>query len=421
MGKSSTKILFFTAQILADGTVKYHWKPSPRLRKLGWSNLDLGTDFATACTRAIRRNEELTAWQQNRTAHGAHLGQPSIADARPRTIADLIVAYTRSDRFTGLSIATKRTYHNELRKITLWSDDGRIPVAHITRTACLQLRDHLVDSDAGKSATANFLRVLRLLLQYAVDREIIGTNPALKLDIPEADSRGHIIRKEAIELLDTAALALDYPSVRLAMMLGFWTMQRQSDLLSYTASDWRPVAAFDVRPETRQVLSDPNGAVWGLHRMQNKTKKWIAAPVPPPVRHMVQDALTANRARRVASTLILPDDRNQSRYHQRVFQRRFARVRMAAWYGAMLKRDWRLAKHIRSTQFRDFRRTGMCYFGELVVPVPLIAAISGHSIDYTQKILAVYMPNNTAFAIMGVAEAITRAAERSAIEQSMER
>ena len=76
----------------------------------------------------------------------------------------------------------------------------------------------------------------------------------------------------------------------------------------------------------------------------------------------------------------------------------------------MQLRDPGLAKHIRSTQFRDLRRTGMCYFAELGVPIQWIASISGHSIDYTQKILDTYIPSNTRFAVMGVAEAITRAA-----------
>ncbi len=87
----------------------------------------------------------------------------------------------------------------------------------------------------------------------------------------------------------------------------------------------------------------------------------------------------------------------------------------------MEKRDWRLAKHIRNSQFRDLRRTGMCYYAEMEVPIPWIAAISGHSINYTQTILDTYLPHNSRFAILGVAEAIIRSSEITDMAKNVER
>jgi integrase len=63
-------------------------------------------------------------------------------------------------------------------------------------------------------------------------------------------------------------------------------------------------------------------------------------------------------------------------------------------------------------QFRDLRRSGMCWLRELRVPVAMIASISGHSIDETQKILDTYMPRDTRSAAEGMAIAVTRQAAR---------
>lgn len=411
----SNRIKGLQAQQLADGTIKWHWKPSPRERRLGWGNLDCGTERKRAIELAEARNAEII----NADIGIGHNGGPQISELRPRTMRDLADAWTRSDHFKKqLRPNTQRLYKHSIAKLMMWTDNGAIPVAHISRASCLELRDALVRT-GQKAATANTLRVLRLLMQYAVDRGIIAVNPALKMRIPEADSRTHIIRAEAIELLDRAADALRLPSVKLGMMIGFWTMQRESDLLAYTRSDWKIIPPTDVPAEARASLCDAQGNVWGFMKDQIKTKVHVWPSVPPAVRDLVHAQIRTNEARTVPTIVILPDDRMAKRYSAKQFQRRFSEVRAVAWYGAIIRHDWRLAKHIRNTQFRDFRRTGMSYFGELRVPVPLIAAISGHSINYTQKILDTYMPANTRFAVMGLAEAITRAAERSLIEQRM--
>ncbi|HMS20024.1 hypothetical protein [uncultured Sphingorhabdus sp.] len=417
--KPSGKIKGLTPQLLADGTVSWNWKPSPRERRMGYTNLHCGTDRALAIQLAEARNAEIAAWEAGQSAIG-HNGGPPMASLRPRTMRELADDWVRSDHFRKqLAPKTQRLYRHSVGKLMEWTDKGSIPVAHISRAACLELRDALVRS-GKRSATANTLRVLRILMQYAVDRGVIAVNPALKLKIPESDKRSHIIRPEAIDLLDRAADALRLPSVKLAMMVGFWTMQRESDLLAYTANDWKVIPPSDVPPEARGALTDTQGNVWGFKKDQIKTKVHVWPSVPPAVRDLVHAQLKANRSRPVPTMVLLPDDRMAKSYSDKQFQRRFSQVRAVAWYGAMLRRDWRLAKHIRETQFRDFRRTGMCYFGELRVPVPLIAAISGHSIAYTQKIIDTYMPANTRFAVMGLAEAITRAAERTLIEERME-
>ncbi|MDA1813390.1 hypothetical protein PDK10_27570, partial [Bacillus cereus] len=92
------------------------------------------------------------------------------------------------------------------------------------------------------------------------------------------------------------------------------------------------------------------------------------------------------------------------------FQRRFAELRQSAADKA--KRDGlaELSADLLDLQFRDFRRTCVVVLGELGLADQLIAAITGHSLDETKRILEVYMPRTTGMA----ARAIMMSAERDA-------
>ena len=53
-------------------------------------------------------------------------------------------------------------------------------------------------------------------------------------------------------------------------------------------------------------------------------------------------------------------------------------------------------------QRRDLRRTGIVRLAEAGATVPQIAALSGHSIDYCQRILGTYLPRRTEVALGGI-------------------
>lgn len=407
------KIQGLTERKLANGTVKYHWKATPKERRAGWTGLDCGTDRTQAILMAEARNSEVAERER-----GLNGGQGDRTH-RPRTIRDLVDAYQADSAWRGLKPATRGTYEVAIRKILFWTDGGTIPVIHIDRQMVLALRKQLF-AKGPNAPGGNLLRVLRILMAFAVDQGLLSINPAEKIRIPQLPSRRHIIRGDAVALLHDTAARLGHDSVALAVLMGFWTMQRQADLLDYTRADWKVVSDSDLPQAAAKGLMDPQGQIWALRNKQNKTNEWVDAPLPPDLRILVAAKIAANAARDVPVMNILADDQQSRRYPQRLFQKHWNRVRMFAWGRAMQDRDWRLAKHIRSSQFRDLRRTGMCYFAELGVPVPWIAAISGHSIDYTQKILDTYMPANTRFAVMGVAEAISRAATAAANSKEIE-
>jgi hypothetical protein len=70
---------------LADGRWSYHWRPSPRLRKLGWTNLSLGTEYEEAAALARQRNEEVGKAHPGDAGLEAILARPSRAKRPPVT------------------------------------------------------------------------------------------------------------------------------------------------------------------------------------------------------------------------------------------------------------------------------------------------------------------------------------------------
>jgi hypothetical protein len=56
----------------------------------------------------------------------------------------------------------------------------------------------------------------------------------------------------------------------------------------------------------------------------------------------------------------------------------------------------------RHRQRRDLRRTGIVRLAEAGATTPQIAALSGHSIDYCQRIIDTYLPRRTEVALGGI-------------------
>jgi hypothetical protein len=95
---------------------------------------------------------------------------------------------------------------------------------------------------------------------------------------------------------------------------------------------------------------------------------------------------------------------------QRRFIRRFAELRQAAIDARSRPSDNELAAELEQLQFRDFRRTAVVFLGELGIADHLIAAITGHTLDETKKILETYMPRTTGMAARAIALSQARGA-----------
>lgn len=399
-------------QMLASGVYSWNWKPSPKLRKLGWTNHKLGEgggpdDLPTHVFAAWKeKDDQLKAWERG-VVEDTKKAPPTRID-----FAELVRCYKAETAWAELRPSTRAEYASRLRTLQTWALDGALDVRLIDADMVNDLRDALV-RDGRRHRTAALLRVLRIVLGYARSKRFITVNPAASEDlrIPGPPARTRILPWATVQLLVDRANAMRLPSMALAIELGFWILQRQGDLLGLSRMNWRVIE--DVDPRDRAVLAGRDGLVMGFRLRQHKTGAWIDAPVGPELRARVEAAMERTAARK--TTWIIGHDTEDQAYASWKFQRTFravvdAAIAAAGGAGADAAAD------LLDLQFRDLRRSGMCHFGDLAVPQNLITALSGHAVLGRRSILDTYMPGNTRSACAGVAMALRKIAELAARE-----
>lgn len=189
--------------------------------KLWWKFRRRG--FHPTQSRALFGSAEWWAWY-----NACGEGEPRQIGAertKPGTIAALIVAYYRSTSFTTLRASTQSTYRHEIERFREAHGDKGLATLegrHIRR---------MLDAKAGKPEAANnLLRILRILMSFAVERGLRRDNPTLGIRKVRSQSDGrHSWTEEEIARFETR-----WPTgtrQRLAMALMLFTGQRRSDVV----------------------------------------------------------------------------------------------------------------------------------------------------------------------------------------------
>ena len=139
---------------------------------------------------------------------------------------------------------------------------------------------------------------------------------------------------------------------------------------------------------------------------QQKTRTLVAVPVHRELEPLLKERLSEKSG----GMLLVPSPRGRP-WPRRNFSRKWdATVRRLALRRAreLFGQGWskdqvraELAEQHR--QRRDLRRTGIVRMAEAGVTTPQIAAVSGHAIDYCQRIIDTYLPRRTEVAIAGIA------------------
>lgn len=271
------------------------------------------------------------------------------------------------------------------------------------------------------------LRVLRTMFEFAITEEILpadARNPAADFGLGMPNPRQQVWSQAARRSMYQAAIDAGAPSMALAIELGPIIVQRPGDMLRFTLSHWGEIASYLMTDQDYRLLSalSPAGDVFGIRGRQRKTGAWVQIPVVAELRLHVETEIAKRRAAGVTSLFV--DDASglpwAGKNGQTYFQRRFREIRLAAAAAELARGDTELAAELEDLQFRDYRRTGVVVLGELGVPDHLIAALTGHTLDETKKILETYMPRNTAMAAAAVAMMVTRlpgSAERAGQER----
>jgi integrase len=213
-----------------------HGKRRVRFRKAGFSTYLTGTPWSEDFMRQYAA--ALDGVKEQQTDIGAKRTKPGSFDA-------LCVSYYRSHDFLNLKDITKadrRGIIENFRKL-----HGDKPVAKLKRAHINDIvaaKANIVDGRATTPAAANsLLKVLRLLLNYAVSIDLIAANPAIGVKLYRVRSEGfhawtedEIAQFEARHPVGTKA--------RLALGLLLYTAQRRSDVV---AMGWQHVVGDAIK------------------------------------------------------------------------------------------------------------------------------------------------------------------------------
>lgn len=148
-------------------------------------------------------------------------------------MAEIIREYMKSPAFTSLKPSTKEGYEIAIRAIE--KDFFALSAAQIvevgSRQLFLQWRDEIAKTHPRKADL--FMSVLKRVLWFGLDREMIARHPLEKVEKVSDGTRRDVIWSD--EDIASFRNSASEPLIR-AMMLAVWTGQRQGDLLKLT---WR--------------------------------------------------------------------------------------------------------------------------------------------------------------------------------------
>lgn len=409
----------------------HHWRPGRHARALGFRSVALGPDFAVAAAAAEKLNAELDA------ARAAGAPSPGAAAPAGRTVKALIAKYKASEEYLRLAPKTQDGYDQALAIIERWSGD--LLVAALTAG---RIKGFYRTFRAATPAYANaVLRVLRLLLKFAIGEDWLASNPARDVAMIGTPPRQVIWPHDAARAYVRLADALGLPALGDAVMVALWLAQREGDVIA--------LGRARIRDGTHVLLQ------------QRKTARWIDAPLFSELRERVE-AIEARRRQReqaaaaavpprstVAATTLIACDTTGRPFKEDHFRHEFATVRDllagkaqeklarlertppdSADGRSKMKRLRRLADamaaagiapvadwadpyfvdtegkplRIRTEDlwFEDLRRTGIVTLGEAGCDATLISSISGHQIEQVTRILEVYLPRTRKMAAAAI-------------------
>lgn len=145
------------------------------------------------------------------------------------TLEQLLMEYVESPGFTKLSNKSKDAYIHSADLMV--SHFKGVDISDIRRSDLIRY----MNNNAHRPAAANLaIRVLSVLMSFAVDMDYIPYNPALRL---KKLKMGSHLRWEPEEV--RAAIALGDRKISTAIALAWYTGQREDDILSMQWKDFK--------------------------------------------------------------------------------------------------------------------------------------------------------------------------------------
>jgi integrase len=352
------------------GEIYFYWQPSAELNRQGWRTVRLSSDLQQALIEAQQQNQRLDSWRRGEIE----------TEITPDTIPWLIRLYVKDDRYTSLAATTRIGYDYCLRIIEKWSQRaGHLPLATLKRKHVSLFYASMRENTPAKANAV--VRVLRILMGFAVDEGFIDHNPASRPRMKGHPPRRQSWNDESVPAFCSTAQEADRHSLALAVLIGANTGQRQGDILRLT---WQQYDGQD------------------LTLRQSKTGVLVSIPVTNEIKIALDITRETARLRLLRSlSLDLTDSKvdvsgliysksvivfenTDQPYNVSTFRHEFRRIAGIAG--------------LHDLQFRDLRRTAVVRLAEAGCTIPQISSITGHQLDRTLRILETYLPRNTEMA-----------------------
>lgn len=361
----------------------WYWQPAAALRKLGWHPQRL---LVNSLAEAIERAEEL-----NRELDAKRLRQ--VGELPPHrhaagTVRALITDFKASEWWAKLKPRTQRDYGHCLAVIDRWAGDT--PARAITPVAVQAFYNGLAKRVEGRgrnrkvietlARAAAIVRVLSVLLNAGRlmsaghGQAYVTSNAAERPKIStERQREPQLWTRPMLAHMMHVADTLGWRSQATSMLLGFWTGQRQEDIL--TMRSW-------TKADGTLVLR------------QGKTGRHVPLPL-----HLVPELVARLEGERkrpgqtVSTTHMLLHDRTGQRWRSFTFTHVFAEIREAAAKGGrfasaegetveiepMPECARLLWRELRHTAVTELRKAGLDALG--------ISGVTGHTPASAQNIL----------------------------------
>jgi len=154
-----------------------------------------------------------------------HRREIGASKTAPDTIGELVAGYLASSDYKLLADNTRRTYRYHLERFR--KANGSYPIKYLNRENLISKIDRM----AHQPATANiFLKVMRAMCRFGVDRKLMPTNPAH--DIKRLRDKTDGIHTWTEAQLDKFEARHPVGSkANLAFRLMLYTAQRRSDVI----------------------------------------------------------------------------------------------------------------------------------------------------------------------------------------------
>lgn len=210
---------------------RWYWEPPPRLRGPRFRTVALGADQAAAWDLAHRLNHDLA-------------GGDAVL---PGSVRWLFQRFEESEAFRDLAASTQKDYR-WLARMLSGHPVGAVPLGTLPAAAIKARHADRIYPELrakhGDSAAHYACRFARRVWKWGRRQEHVGENPWAEMGLATPKARIQRWTWEQVEAFCTKAREMGWPSMALAVRLGYWTSLRQGDVLRLT---WTALAAGVVR------------------------------------------------------------------------------------------------------------------------------------------------------------------------------